>query len=97
MHTDATCIYFLLLIRYRPVTTAHTHVIFRVVPHIFAIVVHAKLRPWFKSTSGLKLPVSPVDTIVVQATRANKSDLLSYTCVTKSSFKAKWVSCSRVV
>jgi len=33
------------LVQYRPVTTAHTRVIFRLVPRVFAIVVHAKLKP----------------------------------------------------
>jgi len=40
-------------LRYCPVTIAHMHVIFHVVPLIFAIVVHAKLKPWSTTTSGL--------------------------------------------
>jgi len=31
----------------------HTRVIFCVVSRVFAIVVHAKLKPWFATTSGL--------------------------------------------
>jgi len=34
-------------------TTAHTHVIFGMVPRVFAIMVHTKLKPWSMITSGL--------------------------------------------
>jgi len=36
----------------RPVTTAHTRMIFRVVPRVFTIMVHTKLKPWSTITSG---------------------------------------------
>jgi len=41
-------------LRYHPVTTAHMCVIFRVVPRVFAIVVHMMLKPWSTTTRGLK-------------------------------------------
>jgi len=42
-----------LVLWYCPVTTAHTHVIFCMVPLVIAIVVHAKLKPWSMTISGL--------------------------------------------
>jgi len=40
-------------IQYRPVTTAHMCVIFRIVSHAFAIVIHAKLKLWSMTMSDL--------------------------------------------
>jgi len=46
------CIHHATLIQYRPVTNAHMRVIFRVVPCVFAIVIHVKLKPWSMTMSG---------------------------------------------